>query len=188
MKKNLLKLVFMLGLIVTAVGCSNDETSFTPEQAKETDNKTLTARGTFWDGQIGVVDANGFASFTVPVASVKADLEQMLLDQGIQASLNYVSIGMYINEQDSSDSTYAIIGGTKGGLSTGVMLNKTAQGGLFYLDPGTGGSVGGYPKTNVTCRGCGTGCNLRYVKLDGQKVFYCNENGCGDWCEKIITD
>lgn len=178
----------MLLLVAFTAACSNEESSIIPT---EKDNAALLRTGRtspFWTGQIGRVMPDGSALLVVPEAQAKAELEYLLADQGMNTRLSYVTIEKKLDVNNDRDFTYALIGSDNTGLSVGVMLSANANGSLFYFDPNIGGGSGGGHVTNVACRGCGTGCNLQYVKLDGKKIFYCNENGCGDWCEKLILE
>jgi len=180
MKNALLKLTAVFALILSVAACSTDEATINNNEAAE-EQETLLARGSFWQGQLGVVNPDGSATLTVNPTAVKADLEAQLAAENNATVIRTVGIQYKKNINDNTDGTYALIGSNSSGTSIGILL--TVRGSGLYLDGGSGsGSEGA--GTSTTCRGCATGCNLSFVRIQGQKVFYCNENGCGEFCTK----
>lgn len=182
MKKTLLKIVTVFAIIAFAGSCSTDEADINNDTAAQTkDDTTLAARGTFWTGQLGTVSNSGATAFTVDPALIKADFEAILASENNATTLTSITIQLKKNVNNLNDQTYTIIGSDNTGISIGVFLLERNNS-LYLDDQNFTGSGEGMSST--TCRGCATGCNLSYVKIDGKKVYYCNENGCGEFCTK----
>lgn len=182
MKKNLLKIVMVLAIIALAGSCSTDEAEVKNDNAAALQQEAaLAARGSFWDGQLGTVSSSGVTAFTVDPDLIKSDFEAILASENNATTLTSITIQLKKNVNDVSDQTYSIIGSNLSGISIGVFL-KARDNALFLDDPSFGSASDGFSST--TCRGCATGCNLSYVRIDGKKVYYCNENGCGEFCTK----
>lgn len=178
MKKIILKSLACLFALALMVSCSNDETdTVVPKSsAAATAVTPSTARGSFWDGTLGVLDSNGNPQLTVDPSLVIADFEATLQKEGNDTDLITVSIEKkYPTNSTSLDPGYMLIGSDGKGTSIGLML--TLAGTSFTLG-------GGDETTSVSCRGCATGCNLSFLLVDGHKYPYCNENGCGEFCTK----
>jgi hypothetical protein len=182
MKNTLLKITAIFTLVVLMGACSTDEASVKNETAQ--DEAAPLAKGSFWDGPLGTVSPTGDIKFAVNKNLILADFEEILANEGGPADLTEVFIELKKNEVDPSDQTYVLIGSNSSGVSIGVMLNLVDNKNLYLENPGLGGGEG---MTSTTCRGCATGCNLSFIRLQGKKVFYCNENGCGEFCTKNET-
>lgn len=179
MKNTLLKITAVLTVIFLMGACSTDETSVKNDIDQ---NGTLLAKSSVWDGQLGVVNSSGQIKFSVNKNILLADFEAILADQGEPADLTQIFIELKKNETDPNDQTYVLIGSNTSGVSIGVMLKIVDNYNLFLDDSNFSSVSEGL--TSTTCRGCATGCNLSFIRLQGKKVFYCNENGCGEFCTK----
>lgn len=175
-------------LVLAASSCSNDEASINnPENVipiEHSPSVASTARGTFWSAAIGEINPDGSATIIADIATITADLEEILDSEGNTTTLEAVKIVKKVNENDSSNTTYALIGSNAAGISIGVFLVANNQ--YLYLDDGYG-TVSDNEIFSTTCRGCANGCNLMYVTIGGKKVFYCDENVCGNFCSKNET-
>ncbi|WP_116786897.1 hypothetical protein [Flavobacterium psychrotrophum] len=179
MKNTLLKITAVLAIIFLIGACSTDETSVKNDAQQ---NGTLLAKGSIWEGALGTVNSVGQTKFAVNKNLLLADFESILADQGEPTDLTDIFFELKKNETDPDDQTYVLIGTNGGGTSIGVMLKAVGASSL-YLDDANFSSVSeGF--TSTTCRGCATGCNMAFIRLQGKKVFYCNENGCGEFCTK----
>lgn len=179
MKNTLLKITAVLAVIFLMGACSTDEASVKNEQTG-----VALAKSSLWEGQIGTVNSSGQVKFAVNKTILLADFESILADQGIPTDLTEINFELKKNQTDPYDQAYVLIGSNNAGTSIGVMLNLVGTG--LYLDNPVFGDGGSFAST--TCRGCATGCNLSFIRLQGKKVFYCNENGCGEFCTKKETD
>jgi len=180
MKKTTLQIAACLLFIIFIGSCSNDDTSIVSDTATE-DDFTTAARSTLWDGIIGTDNGAGVYQITADQTAIKADFEDVLKSEGTSTTLQTLQIVKKVATNDPADSGFMLIGGDNAGISIGVMLEEKVGGNLYLENP-----LGGVANS-TSCRGCTTGCNLEYIKLSGRKVAYCNENGCGEFCEKTET-
>lgn len=157
-----------------AVGCSSEEdvTNFN-ETTEQKIIDPLAARGTVWDGEIGV-DNNGIYTITADQAAIKADLNSILAKEGYNTTVQSLSITKLIASNNANDSGFMLIGSDGVKTSIGLWLKRSNR--QFLIDMSFANST--------TCTGCAQGCNLSYVTLDGQRVAYCAENGCSYDCTK----
>jgi hypothetical protein len=188
MKKNLLKTSAFFVLVALMASCNSDEatintTAIVPQIEASADTPS-TARGTFWSAAIGEINPDGSATITADTVTITADLEEILDSEGNTTTLTAVKIIKKVNVNDASNATYALVGTNSTGISIGVFL--LANNGYVYLDDGYG-NTGGNEIYSTTCRGCADGCNLMYITVGGKKVFYCDENVCGNFCSKNET-
>lgn len=179
MKTILLKGFTCLCLLATLASCTNDETLMPDPAAAavavpETEGATA-ARGDVWSGTLAIMNADGKPEFVVDQQLLIADLENILALEGNNVKLTTLVIEKKLATNDLSDEAYMLVGYDGAGTSIGVMLEYAAND--FSLGSGTA------PLT-VSCRGCASGCNLSFLKVDGHKFPYCNENGCGVYCSK----
>ena len=175
-------------LVVLGASCSTEEASISnPENTPQIEASApvaSTARGTFWSSAIAEVNADGSATIVADEAILTADLESVLDSEGNTATLTSLKVVKKVNVNNSQDATYALVGSNSAGISIGVFL--VAVNGYLYLDGGYG-YTGDNEVFSTTCRGCADGCNLMYISLGGKKVFYCEENACGNFCSKNET-
>lgn len=157
-----------------AVGCSSEEDSTNFNGTTEQTNlDSKAARGTVWNGEIGI-DDNGVYKITADEAALKADMNDILAKEGYNTTVQTLSITKLTATNNPSDSGFMIIGAD--GVKTSIGLWLKSSGRQFLMDMSFAGST--------TCTGCAQGCNLSYVTLDGQRVAYCAENGCNYDCTK----
>lgn len=188
MKNKLLKSLLIVAVIALVGACSSEDTVVNNTEYTNGVKPVTAARGSFWGDKLGVINADGTATLTVDEALVKSDFEQILRAEGEGSAVQSVWIERKVNANDPSDFTYALIGSALSGTSVGVLLSGSAKGENLYLEnpnPNPGSPTDG--ATSVSCRGCAYGCHLSYVKIQGHKVFYCDEDGCGDFCTKTET-
>jgi hypothetical protein len=157
-----------------AVGCSSEEdaTNFN-ETTEQTNLDPKAARGTAWNGEIGIED-NGVFKITADEAALKADLTATLQKEGYNTTVQTLAITKLAATNTTGDSGFMLIGSDGIRTSIGVWLVK--GGSQFTMDTSFTNST--------TCTGCAQGCNLSYVRIDGQRVAYCAENGCTYDCTK----
>lgn len=188
MKKLLLKTLPVLSLIALVASCSTDEAIINnPENAvniEQAPKGYATHRGTFWSSAIAEINPDGSATIIADTVTLTADLEEILESEGNGTNLTSVKALKKINVNDAANATYALVGSNGSGLSIGVFLVANVN--YLFLDDGYG-NTGGNEIFSTTCRGCATGCNLMYVTIGGKKVFYCDENVCGNFCSKNET-
>ncbi|TRW26407.1 hypothetical protein FMM05_03235 [Flavobacterium zepuense] len=184
MKKNLLKTLACAFAIALMASCSTEETdTIVPQSPQSTSVKDSgtdgvtpsTARGDVWAGTIATIDANGNVTFSVDPELLIDDLNVSLRQQGVQAEVTTVAIEEKTATNDPSVKAYMVIGSDGNGTSIGVLLQR--GGSSLSVDSEEGDK-------NVSCRGCATGCNMSFLIVSGHKYPYCNENGCGAFCER----
>ena len=184
MKKNLLKSIACAFAVVLMASCSTEETDTivpqNPQASSVKDSGTdgvtpSTARGSVWAGTIATLDAAGNATFTVDPELIIDDFNVSLRAQGVQAQVTTVAIEEKTATNDPTVKAYMVIGSDGNGTSIGAMLQRGGNG--LSLDSEAGDK-------NVSCRGCATGCNMSFLIVSGHKYPYCNENGCGAFCER----
>jgi len=184
MKKNLLKSIACAFAVVLMASCSIEETdTIVPQNPQAssvkdpgTDGATpSTARGDIWAGTIATIDAGGNITFTVDTDLIIDDFNVSLRAQGIQTQVTTLNIEKKFATNEPSVEAYMLIGSDTKGTSIGVMLQR--GGSNFNLDTEAGDK-------NVSCRGCATGCNMSFLIVSGHRYPYCNENGCGAFCER----
>jgi hypothetical protein len=178
MKKILLQLSAFILIATSLTSCSGDDTVIQEEQ-----NTHSFARGSYWDGTLGLDMGYGNYQITADPALLLADLEEQLRIGGDTVTLQRVRIVKKIATNDANDSAYMLTASDNISTTIGIMLSKSVDG-KFQLQRDPEGIED--PKT-VSCRGCNTGCNLEYLNMPGGKLPYCNENGCGPLCTKIET-
>ena len=175
-------------LAVLGASCSTDEASINnPANAPQTEAsapKASTARGSFWADAIAKVNPDGSTTIVADEAVLTADLEKILDSEGNTTTLTSLKVLKKINVNNPQDATYALIGSNNAGISIGVFLAINSD--YLYLDSGYG-YTGDNEVFSTSCRGCSTGCNLMYITVGGKKVFYCDENVCGNFCSKNET-
>ena len=172
MKKLLLSGIACFAITFFAACSSDSAVSTSEDNAVETAN-----RSTEWEGQIGA-DNRGQYIITADEAVLRADLEAILAEQGINTTLGRLTIIEKAVVNAPEEVAYMLIGSDATGRSVGVPLKK--QDLSFSLDE---------PVNTVatSCSGCTSGCNLQYYLVDGKKYPYCNENGCIYDCTKSET-
>lgn len=180
MKNSLLKLASLFTIILTATACSNDATiQDEPSSANvlsEESQYNEKSREYYWQGTIGEVIDGNFV-ITADEALLKADLEEVLANEGRPTTLQELYIEGQVADNDPLDKGYFLLGVDKAGITIGLMLERTGSAFQLMTD-------NGFTNT-VTCEGCVSGCNLRYLNIDGKKVPYCQENGCSEYdCSK----
>ena len=178
MKKLFLSLV---ALSLFAVGCSEDSaTDFNGPATDETseDFNPLAARGSVWDGEIGI-EEDGVYKITADEAALKADFTATLKREGNDTTIETLTIIELESSNTPGDKGIMLVGSDGKRTSIGVWLNKKpTQSGSQQLTLDMDFSK------STSCTGCAQGCNLDYLNIDGRKVAYCNENGCDYDCTK----
>jgi hypothetical protein len=184
MKKTILKSLAGLFAILLMVSCSTEESSSVMPETNAAATTLSTARGgSFLNGIIGVLNADGTTTITADEALVKRNFEAELLEMGIDTQINYIAIEKRNAVNDPNDIAYIFLGSDGNGTSIGYMTTLAggaggvSNGGNFSLDDGDDSKP-------VSCRGCPTGCTLSYLIVQGHKFPYCNEGNCGIDCVK----
>lgn len=174
MKKILLTTISCMALLLIA-SCSEDT-----EISTQTDNTSaefLNRGSNDWGGEIGI-ERDGRYYITADEAALRADLEEILSQQGITTTLEELTIVEKRLVNSPFEVAYVLLGVDLQNRSVGVQLTKQlSKFVLSELEP-----------VATSCSGCPTGCNLSYLLIDGKKVPYCNENGCGLDCTKSETN
>ncbi|RZJ64097.1 MAG: hypothetical protein EOO45_19245, partial [Flavobacterium sp.] len=169
MKKIILTAISCMLLALTS--CSEDTTTFSDTQESTNGISGNAYRSGLLNGVVGEV-INGEMVVTADKAVLLKDFEEMLYADGISTTLKTIEIVKKVAENDESDSAFMLVASDKDGLSIGLWL--TLNNNMFSRDRDLGTGDG----TGTVCRGCATGCNLSYLKIDGKRIAYCNENGC----------
>jgi len=170
MKKNILKGLFCVLFIAFIASCSTED-----NESQQT-NASAQAKSNVLHGRIGI-NNHGAPQLTANKALLMAQLEQLAAKNGTIVKLTNVEIVQKTATNDTTDTGYVLIGSDPDGASVAMGLDDGTGGG-FYLDPSAGGG------TIVVCKGCATGCNLEYLLVGKNKLYYCNSNGCGVYCTK----
>lgn len=183
MRKNVLKGLMFLLLVGMAYSCEESETVMSDE--KTTARDFHEKQSSIWDGQLGMVDDEGNFIITANEASLYNEFANMLNKKGITTEMTTMSIQSRVADNDPTDTAYFLIasGLDNQGVSQsiGVMLLKTS--GFFYLGrPSTGDPL------DVGCRGCPSGCFLKYYIIGKARVPYCDSAGCGPICDRTGDD
>lgn len=187
MKKNVLKSLMLLLLISMAYSCEESDTVMSDEKTAVRGFREKDAN--VWDGELGMEDSDGNFVITANEADLYDAFTAKLANKGIKATLSNLSIQSRVADNDPSDVAYFLIAsGTDLYDSTifnsiGVVLTKTS--GFFYL--GNPAPSGGDP-ADVGCRGCPSGCFLKYYIIGKARVPYCDSAGCGPICDKTGDD
>ncbi|MGV3460405.1 MAG: hypothetical protein ACO1N9_08130 [Flavobacterium sp.] len=169
MKKLLLSALAIVSL-AAYTACSSDSAIDNTQ-----DNTTEYAyRNNAWEGEIGI-ERDGEYVITAHEPSLRADLEALLAEQGMETTLGTLTIIEKRLTNSTTEFAYVLIGTDAYNRTVGVSLTKSNKS-LALEDPLT--------TVATTCSGCAQGCNLQYLLIDGQKVPYCNENGCDYDCTK----
>lgn len=184
MKRRLLKTTMAICILALTTSCTEDAANDYKNSESTNIDGDYTAfekssRPDYWDGVIGE-DINGTYVITIDETLVKKDLEEALKRTGKTTTLQTVEIVSKTASNDGSDIAFFLIGYDNKGITISLMLDKRNNTFLLYNN-------NGFVKT-VTCEGCISGCNLQYLKVNGQRVAYCNENGCVYDCSKTESE
>jgi len=182
MKKNVLKSLACFMLLCMAWSCNDEgETTMSNPEAQARDFREKSEN--VWEGELGAEQEDGELVITASRSDLYEEFGRLLAKKGNMTKLSSLDIQIREADNDPSDNAYFLIAsGTdlQTGMTTsiGVMLNKTS--GFFYL---------GHPLTDgdpldVTCRGCPSGCFLKYYVIGKARVPYCDSAGCGPDCDK----
>jgi hypothetical protein len=182
MKNSLLKATAFIAATLVVTGCSNDTNDaginsgnsaavLSEEQVAEDMNRAY-----YWQTDIGQ-EVDGEYIITADVNLLKADLEEVLANEGRATTLQDIFITGMVADNDPTDKGYFLIGSDKNGQTISLQLEKQDTKFILYND-------NGFVKT-VSCDGCVSGCNLSYLLINGKRVAYCQENGCSEYdCSK----
>lgn len=182
MKKNVLKALACLMLMCTAWSCNSESETVMSNPDSVSKEFTTKDKPSVWEGEIGVADDK--LSITANRSNLIYEFERLLLKKGDSTRLTAVSIQERIAVNDSLDTAYFLIAtgydeDADMAVSSGVVLTNT--GGKFYL----GTPISDGDPLDVSCRGCGSGCFLKYYVIGKDRVPYCDSAGCGPICDKI---
>jgi len=176
MKRNILTLSAFFVLSILFTSCSGEDT-YVDEPA----NAHSSARGSYWNGVLGVDHGNDNYEITADKSVLMNDLETMLKNQGDTVTLHSIAIVNKKASNDINDHAYMLVATDDLGVSVGIMLARGADATFKALRQEDNQFAN--PKT-VVCKGCSTGCKLEYLNMPGGKFPYCNESGCGPLCSK----
>ena len=174
MKKIIFKSLCFLLFVAFVASCSSEDNDM------QRDTSNAQAEATVLRGRLGV-ERNGIAVLTADKVMLIKKLEAAALKGGDKISLTNIEIVRKTATNDGRVTLYMIVGTDDEGVSVGMPVAHKRDG--FYFDPIAGGGNDG-GTTTVVCRGCATGCNLEFLLVQGKKLPYCNENGCGVYCTK----
>lgn len=181
MKRILLQSLSLLLVILTATSCSEENE---PVQMNNASEAALKSGSDVWSGVIGV-EKSGVYEIVADRAALIADLESILLKEEGNIKLTSLEIVEKIAENDPKDIGYMIIGSNGDGVSIGIMMAKIYSlphnSNIFILD-----SSSSFRSTS--CWGCSRGCFLKYYNIEGERVPYCDEGVCGNFCTKKETE
>jgi len=182
MKKNLLKALACLMLMCTVWSCNSESETVMSNADNNAREFTAKDRQGIWEGEIGVADEK--LTITANRASLLYEFERLLAKKGETVRLTSISIQQRVAVNDSLHTAYFLIANgfdNNAGMavSSGVVLNN--MGGKFYL----GSPISDGDPLDVSCRGCGSGCFLKYYVIGKDRVPYCDSAGCGPICDKI---
>lgn len=185
MKRKLLNTTAIICFLGVLIGCTEDAaTDSINDNATEFNTNNAAAyekssRPDYWDGVIGE-EVGGDYIITVDEELIKKDFEDALMRANKTTTIENVAIVAKTASNDDNDKAHFLIGTDNKGLTIGLMLSKTGSSFILFKD-------NGFVKT-VTCEGCISGCNLQYLTVNGQRVAYCNENGCVYNCSKTESE
>jgi len=182
MKKNVLKSLACLMLICMAWSCSSEsETVMSNQETTARDFREKSGES-IWDGEIGIVDEDGNFVITANQAVLYNEFAGMLEQKGNFTKLSSLNIQSRIADNDPSETGYFLIasGVDEDNMATSIGVMLTNMSGFFYL--GTPSPEG--DPLDVSCRGCGMGCFLKFYIIGKARVPYCDSAGCGPICEK----
>ena len=180
MKKatTLLKILPLL-LFAFFTGCTNEsDTTMNTEESAVNNESEIAYRGSVWDGDIGTDEGNGNYVITASPELLLNDLNDILDKEGNSTTLTSLAI-VKKKATNAIDYGYMLIASDKHETSIGVWL---------HLSQGKFSLIKGAASISTSCRGCASGCNLEYLLIDGQRIAYCNENGCYYNCTKTESE
>lgn len=176
--KKLLPYVLCFFAVMLAASCSEEsEITTNADNGDQFRSRNASWRNSAWDGIIGI-ERGGEYFVTADENALKADLETVLLEQGMDTEIVHLSIVAQRVVNDPSETAYVLLGRDLNNRSIGVLLDRQSNG-FVLLEP--------LLTVATSCSGCSSGCNLQYLLIDGKKVPYCNENGCVYDCTKSET-
>lgn len=176
MKRNILKTLMCLTVIALIGSCSSEDSV----QMNDTTNTAFSEKSGVWDGVIGE-ERNGSYFVTGNKAGIIADLEQSMAQMGMPTSISNLIIVEKTAENNANDKAFFLVGVGSNNTSIGVLLNKT--GNTFVVQRASDQSF-----VRTACRGCASGCHLKYYTIEDQRIAYCDEIGCVYDCEKLQFD
>lgn len=177
MKRNILKTLVCLALIAFVGSCSSEDSV---QMNNDAENAAFSAKSSVWDGVIGE-DRSGTFYVTGNKAGMIADLEQSMADLGMPITISSLSIVEKTASNNANDKGHMLVAVGSSNTSIGIMLSKTNN--QFIIQRPQDQSF-----VRTVCRGCASGCNLSYYKIDDYRIPYCEENGCVYDCEKLQFD
>lgn len=176
MKRNILKTLICLTLIALVGSCSSEDSV----QMNDAENGSFSAKSGVWDGVIGE-DRGGTYYVTGDKAGMIADLEQSMASLGMPTTFSDLSIVEQTAANNPNDKAYMLVASGSSNTSIGIMVTKAAA--QFIIQRPVNQSF-----VRTVCRGCASGCNLRYYEIDDYRIPYCEENGCVYDCDKLQFD
>lgn len=176
MKRNILKTLVCLALIALVGSCSSEDSV----QMNDTEQGSFSAKSGVWDGIIGE-DRSGTYYVTGNKAAMIADLEQSMTSIGSPTTISNLAIVEKTAANDATDKGHMLVATGSANTSIGIMLTKVGT--QFVIQRPENQSF-----VRTVCKGCASGCNLSYYKIDDYRIPYCEENGCVYDCEKLQFD